>query len=67
MARYFTPTSHWSLRQEEVLSNGDEPPSVLDVALSLNLDGPPDWATNINSYLYGNLTRETNEHESNGK
>lgn len=40
---------------EAVLPNGQEPPSVLDVALSLNLDGPPDWATNIDRYLYGDL------------
>ncbi|MEX0727062.1 MAG: antitoxin AF2212-like protein [Planctomycetaceae bacterium] len=27
--------------------------SFLDVARSLNLDGPPDWAENIDEYLYG--------------
>ncbi len=40
---------------EAVLPDGQEPPSVLDVALSLNLNGPPDWASNIDHYLYGDL------------
>ena len=26
--------------------------SFLDTARSLDLDGPPDWAANIDSYLY---------------
>ena len=30
-----------------------ESTSFLDTAQSLNLDGPPDWAENIDSYLYG--------------
>jgi len=27
--------------------------SFLDTARNLNLDGPPDWASNLESYLYG--------------
>jgi predicted DNA-binding antitoxin AbrB/MazE fold protein len=27
--------------------------SFLDTAISLKLDGPPDWAENIDAYLYG--------------
>lgn len=27
--------------------------SFLHLARSLNLDGPPDWATNLETYLYG--------------
>jgi hypothetical protein len=27
--------------------------SFLDVAQSLNLDGPPDWSLNLDKYLYG--------------
>jgi len=31
-----------------------EPPkSFLEVAQSLNLEGPPDWASNLDHYLYG--------------
>jgi predicted DNA-binding antitoxin AbrB/MazE fold protein len=28
--------------------------SFLDVAASLNLDGPADWSENFEQYLYGN-------------
>lgn len=31
------------------------PLSFLDVALSLNLDGPPDWSLNLDKYLYGEV------------
>ena len=34
-----------------------ESTSFLDMAQSLNLDGPPDWAENIDSYLYGGEPR----------
>lgn len=34
--------------------------SFLDTALSLKLDGPQDWAENIDTYLYGG----DNQHES---
>lgn len=34
--------------------------SFLDTAISLNLDGPPDWAVNIDTYLYGG----EHQHES---
>ena len=30
-----------------------EPQSFLDVARSLNLDGPPDWSEKFEEYLYG--------------
>ena len=33
--------------------NGDNEQSFLDVARSLNLDGPPDWSLNLDHYLYG--------------
>jgi hypothetical protein len=29
------------------------PSSFLDTALSLNLDGPPDWSARLHEYLYG--------------
>ena len=34
--------------------------SFLDTAISLKLDGPNDWAVNIDTYLYGG----ENQHES---
>jgi hypothetical protein len=30
-----------------------KPESYLDVAMALNLDGPPDWSENLEHYLYG--------------
>lgn len=41
---------------EAILPANSEPVSVLDIAMSMNLDGPPDWAQNIDKYLYDNLT-----------
>jgi len=34
--------------------------SFLDTAISLKLDGPPDWAEKIDAYLYGG----EHQHES---
>jgi predicted DNA-binding antitoxin AbrB/MazE fold protein len=31
---------------------GGKPYGFLDLARSMNLDGPPDWSTNIDEYLY---------------
>ena len=35
--------------------------SFLDTARSLNVDGPPDWAANIETYLYDRENHQTNE------
>ncbi len=39
----------------EIISEGvdDKPLSFLDVARKANLQGPPDWASNLDYYLYG--------------
>jgi hypothetical protein len=34
-------------------SPSEQPDSYLDVAMALNLDGPPDWSENLEHYLYG--------------
>jgi hypothetical protein len=34
----------------------DRPTSFLRTARALNLEGPPDWATNLDTYLYGKDT-----------
>ena len=31
--------------------------SFLDIALSLKLEGPPDWSENLDDYLYGGEKR----------
>ena len=38
---------------ETVPPKADTPVSFLQVARSLNLDGPPDWSVNLEHYLYG--------------
>jgi hypothetical protein len=43
-------------RAEEPAKDEDEDIGVstfLDVALSLNVEGPPDWSARIDHYLYG--------------
>jgi hypothetical protein len=37
----------------EVLPPAQAPASFLDTARSLDLQGPPDWSANLDSYLYG--------------
>ena len=38
---------------EDPESAAPKPASFLDVAKSLDLDGPADWSTNLDEYLYG--------------
>ena len=35
------------------------PKSFLDVAKSLNVDGPPDWSSRLDDYLYGHASDES--------
>ncbi len=37
----------------------DSKVSFLNTARSLNLEGPPDWSKNLESYLYGKKTNES--------
>ena len=41
-----------------ILDIEDQPRSVLDVAQSLNLEGPPDWSERFDEYLYGTDAEE---------
>jgi hypothetical protein len=41
----------------ETLPPPKEAASVLDVAESLNLEGPTDWSVNLDKYLYGEEPR----------
>ena len=52
---------------KEVLLGDEEPVSALDVAMSLNLDGPPDWARNIDHYLYGHPRDDDPEKSNNAR
>jgi predicted DNA-binding antitoxin AbrB/MazE fold protein len=37
----------------EPTTDESKPLSFLDTALSLKIEGPPDWSANIDKYLYG--------------
>jgi hypothetical protein len=55
----FRPTEPVSLPPNTVVRltvepvSTEQPTSFLRTALSLKLDGPPDWASNLDKYLYG--------------
>lgn len=49
------PNTRVRLVIEAVLSVDRQPPSFLQVARSLRVDGPPDWSVNLDKYLYGSL------------
>lgn len=47
------PNSRVLMTIETIPFNQDAEYTFLDTASSLNLDGPPDWSTNLDAYLYG--------------
>ena len=47
------PNTRVRVTVETLEPAASEPTSFLETAESLNLDGPPDWAENVDSYLYG--------------
>lgn len=47
------PNTRVRITIETVEPSPKKTKSFLDTARSLNLDGPPDWAMNIDAYLYG--------------
>lgn len=52
----FKPNTRVRIIIESMIENGEaKPVSFLDAALSLNLDGPPNWSKNVDKYLYGHL------------
>lgn len=54
------PNTRVRITIETMEPSTGKPTSFLDTARSLNLEGPPDWAMNIDDYLYGG----GNGHES---
>lgn len=50
---HLKPNTRVKLIFETLISEEEPGSSFLETALSLNLDGPPDWATNLDDYLYG--------------
>ena len=51
------PNTRVRLTIETVQPDARQAKSFLRVARSLNLDGPPDWAANLETYLYGGESR----------
>lgn len=51
------PNTRVRITVETLESIKGQPESFVDTARALNLDGPTDWAENIDSYLYGRETR----------
>lgn len=49
---HLKPNTWVKLIFEAITLEEEYPLSFLETALSLNLDGPPDWATNLDNYLY---------------
>jgi predicted DNA-binding antitoxin AbrB/MazE fold protein len=47
------PNTRVQITIETALPAPDEGLSFLQVARTLNLDGPPDWSANLEEYLYG--------------
>lgn len=47
------PNSTVRLTVESVEPAVTRPVSFLETAQSMKLEGPPDWATNLDKYLYG--------------
>jgi predicted DNA-binding antitoxin AbrB/MazE fold protein len=55
------PNTTVRLTIEQPLPKLGEPYSFLKYAMTLNLEGPPDWSANVDKYLYGNLHEEEEE------
>ncbi len=50
----FAPNTRVRLTvEEEEVPAKQAPASFLRTARSLNVDGPPDWSTRLDDYLYG--------------
>ena len=47
------PNTRVRITIEPATTSDKEPVSFLEVAESLNLEGPPDWSARLDEYLYG--------------
>ena len=47
------PNTRVRITIEPATTSDKEPVSFLEVAESLNLEGPPDWSSRLDDYLYG--------------
>ena len=51
------PNTRVRITIEPASTSEERPESFLRVARSLNLDGPSDWSSRIDDYLYGRTDR----------
>ncbi|OQA15270.1 MAG: hypothetical protein BWY64_02937 [bacterium ADurb.Bin363] len=49
------PNTRVKLIIESVDTEDKKPLSFIDTALSVKIEGPPDWSENFDDYLYGGL------------
>ena len=47
------PNTRVRITIEPTTTSGKKPESFLEVAESLNLEGPRDWSSRLDEYLYG--------------
>lgn len=52
------PNTRVQITIETTLPVAEEGLSFLQVARTLNLEGPPDWSANLEEYLYGESRHE---------
>ncbi len=52
------PNTRVKITIETLLNENEEVASFLATAMSLQLEGPPDWSTNLDKYLYGDTHKE---------
>jgi len=52
------PNTRVRITIEMVIAPSEQAPSFLDLARSLNLEGPPDWSSNLEGYLYHQEERD---------
>jgi len=54
----FEPNTQVKMTIESISPENKKAYIFLDMALSLNLEGPPDWSSHLDTYLYGEKTHE---------
>jgi hypothetical protein len=60
------PNTHVRITIELVAPEVNKPRSFLETAKNLNLEGPSDWAANLDDYLYGETSPNSTADECGG-
>lgn len=64
LAFQIKPNTRVKVTIEEMTTSEPASVSFFDVALSLNLQGPPDWSSRVDDYLYGDAWNEIDKTEN---